>query len=112
MAAFFVGVERGDIVQGNLFAGQDVAQGIKLYVPVQDFHEAVWLAGMIDVVRAVAAPATVNAPVFVQSADAQDAAARGSAVGFSVRNSLTRVVRDFFTTRKQDGGKASLTVNT
>ena len=62
---------------------------------VQHFHERVGFAGMIDVVRAVATSATVKAPALVNGADAQ-ATASAPPISFSIRNSLTGVLRNLF----------------
>lgn len=104
-------MKRRLVVERYFLAGQYVAQGVKLYVPAQDFHKAIRVAGMIDVVCAVAAPAAVNTPTPVNRADTQHAPPFGSALGFGVRDSLARVVRDFFTALKRDGRKASPAVN-
>jgi hypothetical protein len=43
---------------------------------VKNLHVAVWVAGMIDVVRAVPAPAPVEAPASIDRADSQEPAVR------------------------------------
>ena len=61
---------------------------------VENLHEGVGLAGMIDVVRAVAATTAVQAPASVDCTDSQPATV-GSAIGFGLRDSLARVLRYF-----------------
>ena len=58
-AALAVRVQRHLVVDRNLLAGKDVAQGVELDAPVEDFHVAVGLTRMVDVVRAVAAATAV-----------------------------------------------------
>lgn len=60
---------------------------------VQHFHVGVGFAGMIDVVRAVAAAAAVKAPALVDGADAQATASTPS-ISFSVGNPLSGVLRN------------------
>ena len=78
-------MKRRLIVEGDLLARMNIAQGVKLYVPVENFHEAVGRARMIDVVRAVAATAAVKAPLRIDGADAQHAPVR-STLRFRVRD--------------------------
>ena len=66
---------------------------------VQHFHVRVGFAGMIDVVRAVAASATVKAPALVDGADAQ-ATASAAPISFRIRNALAGVLRNLFTCGK------------
>ncbi len=58
-ASFLVGMQRVDVINGDLFAGTYIAQGVEENMPVDDLHIAVGLARMINVVRAVAAVAAV-----------------------------------------------------
>ena len=66
---------------------------------VQYFHVAVGFAGVIDVMRAVAAPAAVEAPAFVDCTDTKPAAA-GTAISFGVGYSLACVLGYFSASRK------------
>ena len=63
MATLVVGMKGGDIVERDLFAGMNVAERHEEDVAVSDPHVAVGGAGVVDVVRAVAAPAAVQTPV-------------------------------------------------
>ena len=63
VATFVVGMKGGDVIERDLFAGMDVAEGHEEDVAVSDSHVAVRGAGVVDVVRAVAAPAAVQTPV-------------------------------------------------
>ena len=60
------------VVDRDLFAGLNVSQSEEQHVTVQRSHEGIWLAGVIDVVRAVAATRAVQTEVSVDVADAQD----------------------------------------
>jgi len=61
-ATLAVRVQRHFVVNRDLFAGMDVAQGVELDVAVDDFHVTVWLARMVDVVRAVTAATPIQTP--------------------------------------------------
>ena len=65
-------MERLLVVDRNFFAGPDISQSKEQDMTVRGSHEGIWLAGVIDVVRAVAAPRTVQAETPVDVADAQD----------------------------------------
>lgn len=93
------------VINSNFFAGTYVAQGVELYVPVQDLHKAVWLARMIDVVRAVAPATPVQTPFPIYRTDPQQTATR-SAFRFSRRYSLAGVVGYLFTARERSCRKA------
>ena len=67
-----IGMERLLIVDRDFFAGPDVSQSKEQDMTVQGSHEGIWLAGVIDVVRAVAAPRAVQTEAPIDVADAQD----------------------------------------
>ncbi len=67
-------MERVDIVNRNLIAGFDVAQGKEDYMAVKHPGERIWPARVIYVMGAIAAAAAVKTPAFVDSADAENAA--------------------------------------
>ncbi len=67
-----IGMERLLVVDRDFFAGPDVSQSKEQDMAVQSSHEGIWLAGVIDVVRAVAAARAVQAETPVDVADAQD----------------------------------------
>src|SRR2546423_7862416 len=62
-AAVGVGGERCDVVAGYLFAGVYVAKCHEEDVAARDPHVAVWAAGVVHVVCAVAAARAVAGPV-------------------------------------------------
>ena len=95
------------IVNRDFFAGLDVAQGDEEYVSIENFHEGIGFAGMIDVVGAVAAAAAVQTPALVDCADSQ-AASVSSTVRFGIANSLARVFRDFASPAEVSDCKAAL----
>jgi hypothetical protein len=104
-------VERGFVIYGYLFAGAYVAQGVELYVAVKNFHEGVRLAGMIDVVRAVAACASVQTPSSVNTTDAEHAPPGSPALGFGGRDFFSGVVCNLFAASEPDGRKAASAVD-
>ncbi len=59
------------VVDRDLFAGFDVAQGKEQHVPVECFHVGIWFAAVIDVVSAVAATTAVQTPATIDIADAE-----------------------------------------
>ena len=60
------------VVDRDFFARPDISQSKEQDVTVQSSHEGIWLAGVIDVVRAVAAPRAVQTEAPIDIADAQD----------------------------------------
>ena len=95
------------IVNRDFFAGLDIAQGDEEHVSIENFHERVWLAGMIDVVSAVAAAAAVQTPALVDGVDSQTASV-GPPVRFGIADSLARILRDFATTGEMSNREAAL----
>ena len=81
------------VVDRDLFAGLDVAQGAEENVVVKDLHERVWTARVIDVVRSVPAAAPVKTPTIIHLADSQHAAMR-TAPRFGVRDFFSGVLGD------------------
>ncbi len=98
------------IIHSDFFAGLDVAECEEDYVAAHAHHEGVGLAGMVDVVCAVAAARAVEAPTLVNAADAQLATTRAPA-RFCIRDSLSGVLCYFPAIRKKDCGKAALAVD-
>ena len=103
-------MKRGFVVNCDLFTRADVAQRVKLYVPVQNFHETVRLARMIDVVRAVASTTPIQTPTGIYRADSEQGAI-GPALGLCGRDSFARVIRNLMPARETKRGKASLAVD-
>ena len=87
-------MQRGFVVDGDLFAGFDVAQGDEEYVVVKNFHVRVGFAGMVDVVRAIATATAIQAPALIDRTDTQPAPV-GPAIGLGLRNPLAGVLRYF-----------------
>jgi hypothetical protein len=110
VAAFGVGMKGGFVVNGNLFAGRDVTQGVELDVAVENFHEAVGLARVIDVVSAVAAATPVQTPLGIYRADAKQAA-MSPALCLCGRDSLARVVCYLSAALETKRSKASFAVD-
>src|SRR6185369_14166758 len=99
------------VVDGDFFAGVNIAQREEQYVAVQILHVGVRLARMIDVMRAVAAPGAVQTATAVDVADAQDSAVATELRSFEIRDAFARVLRDLFSARKKLGGKATSAIN-
>lgn len=59
---------------------------------IEYFHVAVWFAGVVYVVRAVATLAAVEAPAIIDRANTEPASS-GAAISFSIGYSLARVLR-------------------
>src|SRR5882672_3832960 len=92
-------MQRLFVIDRDLFARMDVAQGKEHYVAIDGADIRVRLAGVVDVVGAIPAPAAVDAPNAINVADAQ-LGSMGAALSFAIRNSLARVFGDFATVRK------------
>src|SRR5690349_384987 len=73
-----VRMQRRFIVDRDLFTGIDVAQRDKEDVVVQDLHERVGAARVIDVMRAVAAAAAVETPATIHFTNPEHAAMRSA----------------------------------
>ena len=86
-------MECGLVIDRDLFAGFNVAQGDEQDMAVENLHVGVGLAGMIDVVGAVAIAAAVETPAIVDGADAQLGSA-GPAIRFGISDLLAGVLRD------------------
>ncbi len=70
IASLLVGMKGHHVIKRDLFAGPDIAESEEEYMVVENFHVAVRRAGMIDIMRAVATETSVQAPPFVDRADA------------------------------------------
>ena len=103
-------MERLFIIDRDFFARIDISQSEEHYVAIDRAHVGVWLAGMIDVMRAVAAATTVDAPGAVNITDPQ-LGAMGAALSFKIRNALARVFGDLAPVRKIDCRKAAFAVD-
>ena len=88
----------------------NVSQGEEEDVIVDDLHEGVWDARVIDVVRAVPAAAAVQTPVIIDFADAQHLSMR-STPRFGIRNLLAGVLGNLVPFLERDGREAAFPVN-
>ena len=77
---------------------------------VENLHEGIGLAGMIDVMRAVATTAAIQAPAIVDCTDAQFSP-RSSAIGLGLRDSLAGVLCYLSSAFEVSNCKASFTFN-
>lgn len=97
------------VVDRDLFAGLNVSQREEENVIADDLHEGVGHAGVIDVVRAVAAATSVQTPAIIDLADAQHLSMRSSAC-FGVGDLLAGVFGDLVAAFEGDGGEAAFAV--
>lgn len=97
------------IVDRNLFAGLNVSQGEEEDVVVDDLHEGVRNARVVDVMRAIPAAASVKTPPIIDFTNAQHLSMRSS-TRFGVGDLLAGVLRNLVTFFKGDGGEATFTV--
>ena len=86
-------MQRLFIVDRDFIARMDVAQSEEHYVAIDGAHVGVRLAGMVDVMRTIAAATAVDAPLAVNIADAQ-LRPMCAALCFAIGNSFSGVLRD------------------
>lgn len=103
-------MQRLFIVDRDFFTRVDVAQGEEHYMAKDGADIGVRLAGVVDVMRTVAAATAVDAPDAVNIADAQ-LGSMGAALSFAIRNVLARVFGNLTPARKISGRKAALAVD-
>lgn len=70
-ATLIVRVKRRFIIDRDLFTGFDITQSNEENVIVEDLHERVGRAGVIDVVSAISATASIEAPAIVDLTNAE-----------------------------------------
>lgn len=99
------------VIDGNFFAGIDIAQGEEENMPVQILHVGVRFAAVIDVMCAVAAAAAVQTPPAIDVANAKDSSVASALRCFKVRDALASVFGDLPATGKGFGGKAPFAVD-
>src|SRR5919202_848239 len=110
-AAVVVRVVCADVVAGDLLAGAYVAQGHEEEVAARDPHVAVGPAGVVDVVRAVAAARAVEVAFVADGADAVLAPLTDAARHLAARDQLARVLGDLPPLREEPRGETALAVN-
>lgn len=104
-------MQRLFVIDRDLFAGFDVAQRAKENVAVQDLHERIRTARVIDVVRAVSTTAAVQTPAVVDLTNPEHAP-MSTPARFGVRDLLAGVLSDFVSLFKRYGREAAFAVNT
>lgn len=85
-------MERRLVVERDLLARLDIAERDEENMAIEYFHVAVGFAAMVYVMRAVPAPAAVEAPLIINCADTESASS-GTAISFCVGYSLAGVLR-------------------
>ena len=103
-------MQRLFIIDGDFVAGVNITQSKEDYVSINCANVSVRLAGMVDVVRTVAAAAPINAPHTVNVADAQ-LGSMGAALSFAIRNALAGVFGNLTTPGKVSSSKAAFAVD-
>ena len=78
---------------------------------VNCLHVDVWLARVIDVMRAVATTAAVQTPAAIDIADAQNAPIAGSSSRFEIWYSLAGVLSDLFPATEVNSCETAFAVN-
>jgi hypothetical protein len=84
-------VEGGLVVERDLLARSDVLKCDKEDMAIKYLHVAVGFAAMVYVMRAVAAPATVEAPAIIDCADTESPTP-GAAISFRVGYSFAGIL--------------------
>lgn len=103
-------MQRLFIVDRDFFTRVDVAQSEEHYVAKDGADVGIRLAGMVNVMRPVAAATAIDAPDAVNIADAQ-LGAMGAALSFAIRDALARVFGNLTPARKRDCRKAAFAVD-
>ena len=109
-ATLVVRVQRLFIIDRDLFAGFDVAQRTEENVVVNDLHERIRAARVIDVVRAVTTATSVQTPTTVHFTDSEHPSMR-AAPRFGVGDLFTGVLGDLVSLLERKGCEASFAVN-
>jgi hypothetical protein len=99
------------VVDRDLFTGLDVSQSEEQHVTVQSSHEGIRLAGVIDVVRAVAATRAVQTETPIDIADAQDLTITCAPTGFEIYDPLARVLSYLLPRFEMNGSEAALPID-
>lgn len=95
-------MQRRLVVDRNFLSRLNISQSNEEDVTVQNLHERVGRAGVINVVRPIPAAAPVKTPPFIDGADSQAASTRPPFCLFST-NSFAGVFGDFSATLKARG---------
>ena len=110
VATLRIGMQCLFVIDRDLFARMDVAQGKEHDVAIDGADIGVGFAGVVDVMGAIPAATAVDAPNAIDVADAQ-LGSMGAALNFAIGNSLAGVFGDLPPVRKIRGRKAASTVN-
>ena len=60
---------RGNVIHGDFLARRNITKRVKVNAPVDDFDKGIGIAGVIDILRAVAADAAINRPIRINRAN-------------------------------------------
>lgn len=105
-----VRMQCGFVVDRDLFAWFDVAQGDEENVIVENLHKCVRHARVVDVVSAVAATTPVQTPATIHLTDPQHFPVR-TATSFGVCDLLAGVLRDLVSSLEWKRGEAASAVD-
>lgn len=103
-------MQRLFVIDRDLFARMNVAQGKEHDMPKDGAHVGVRFARVIDVMRAVTPAAAVDAPNAVHVADAQ-LRSMCAALRFAIRNALARILGYLTPVWKIDSRKTAFAVD-
>jgi hypothetical protein len=110
-ATLRIGMKRLFVVDRDFFTALDVPQSEEQHVAVQSSHKGIWLAGVIDVVRAVAAARAVQTEASVDVADAQDLTIPCAPAGFEIGDSFACVLSYLLPTFEMNGSETTLPID-
>lgn len=103
-------MQRIFIIDRDFFTGLNVAQCEEEHVAVEGLHVSVRRAGVVDVVRAVAAATAIQAPLAINVADAQ-LGATSTATSFNIRNTFAGVFGNLAAALKANRSEATFAVD-
>lgn len=99
------------VIEQQFFSRFDVPQSEEEDVAVNDLAVAVGFAGVVYVLRAVAAAAPVNRPIKVDTADVEPSFVLETARDFVAGDSFAFVPGDLAPLWESDGGETAFAVN-
>ena len=99
------------VIEQQLFPGFDVPQSEEKDVAVNDLAVAVGFAGVINILRAVAAETPVDRPIKVDAADVEPPFVLEAARDFVAGDSFAFVFGDLAPLFESDGGETASAVN-
>ena len=99
------------VVDGDLFARLNVAQGEEEEMAAHALHKSVGLATVVDVMAAVSAPAAVDAAPPINGANPQFPPRACAPLRFGVADQLASVLTNLAPARKKSRRETALPIN-